>query len=85
VFDIKFNEDIIKYMVTITIPKKEYQRLLDKAFRYEYLRGVLEEDLLASPQRNSKVIIKEFRKTKQYNQKFLKSLEKGLKRSSYFK
>ena len=72
-------------MVTITIPKKEYQRLLDKALRYEYLREILEEDVFASPPRNSKVIIKEFRKTKQYGQKFLKSLERGLKRSSYFK
>ena len=73
-------------MATITIPKKEYQRLLERALRYEYLRQVLEEDIFAPPPvRNSKVVIKEFRATKRYNQKFLKSLAKGLKRSSYFK
>ena len=73
-------------MVTITIPKKEYQQLLDKALRYEYLRQILEEDIFASPPvQNSKTILKEFRKTKRYNQKFLESLAKGLKRSTYFK
>ena len=73
-------------MATITISKREYQRLLDRAFRYEYLRQVLEEDIFASPPtRNAKAVIKEFRATKRYNQKFLKSLAKGLKRSPYFK
>lgn len=73
-------------MATITLSKKEYQRLLDKAFRYEYLREILEEDIFATPPvKNSKKIIDEFRKTKRYNQKFLESLAKGLKRSSYFK
>lgn len=73
-------------MVTITVPKKEYQRLLDKAFRYEYLRQILEEDIFASPPtKNIKKIIQTFEKTKLYNQKFLERLEKGLKRSSYFR
>ena len=73
-------------MVTITISKKKYQRLLDKALRYEYLRQILEEDIFASPPtRDVKTIIKEFRATKQYNQKFLESLARGLKRSPRFK
>ena len=73
-------------MATITMSKKQYQRLLDKALRYEYLRQVLEEDIFGPPPtRNSKTILKEFRKARKYNQKFLKSLAKGLKRSSYFK
>ncbi len=73
-------------MVTVTIPKKEYQRLAEKAMRYEYLRQILEEDIFVSPPtKNQKEIIKEFKKSGLYNQKFLKSLDKGLGRSSYFR
>lgn len=73
-------------MVNITVPKKEYQKLVEKALRYEYIRQVMEGDLFASPPtKNIGEIIEEFRKTRRYNQKFLKSLEKGLERSSYFK
>jgi len=73
-------------MVTVTIPKKEYQHLLDKALRYEYLRQILEEDIFASPPtKNTKEIIREFKKTNLYNQEFLASLEGGIKRSSYFR
>lgn len=73
-------------MATITISKREYQRLLDRALRYEYLRQILEEDIFTPPPiRNSKAVIKEFRAMKRYNQKFLESLSKGLRRSSYFK
>ena len=73
-------------MANITISKKEYHRLLDRAFRYEYLRQILEEDIFASPPtKNLKEVIKEFKKSGLYNQKFLKSLEKGLRRSSYFR
>lgn len=72
-------------MNTVTVPKKEYQKLLEKSFRYEYLRQILEEDVFASPPTKSiKKIIKEFKATKKYNQNFLKKLAKGLKRSSYF-
>lgn len=73
-------------MVTITISKKEYKKLLEKAFRYEYLRQILEEDIFLSPPiKDTSQIIKEFRATKKYNKKFLAGLAKGLKRSSYFK
>ena len=73
-------------MVTITIPKKEYQRLSEKALRYEYLRQLLEEDIFASPpSKNTRGVIKEFKKSGIYNQKFLKSLKRGLGRSSYFR
>jgi hypothetical protein len=73
---------------TVIISKKEYQKLLEKALRYEYLRQLLreEEDIFASPPtRKIKEIIKSFRETKLYSPEFLKSLERGLKRSSYFK
>ena len=73
-------------MASITISKKEYQQLLDRALRYEYLRQILEEDIFASPPtRSAKVIVKKFRDTKIYSQRFLRSLARGLKRSSYFK
>ena len=73
-------------MVNVTIPKKEYQHLLDKALRYEYLRQILEEDIFASPPtKNTKEIVMAFKKTKLYSQEFLTSLENGMKRSSYFR
>ena len=73
-------------MATVTIPKKEYDKLIDKALRYEYLRQLMKENVFASPPvRDAKKIIKNFKATGEYNQKFLESLEKGLKRSSYFK
>jgi len=75
----------MKIMVTVTIPKKEYQKLIDKSFRYEYLRQIIEEDIFASPPlRDIKKIIREFRKTNLYNENFLRSLEQGLRHSSYF-
>lgn len=72
-------------MVTVTIPKKEYQQLAEKALRYEYLRQLLEEDIFACPPaKNIKEVVREFKKTNLYSQDFLKSLEKGLGRSSHF-
>lgn len=73
-------------MSIITISKKEYRELIEKKFRYEYLREIIEGDIFSSPStRDIKEILSAFKKTKKYNQKFLKSLEKGLNRSSYFK
>lgn len=72
-------------MSNVTIPKREYQKLLDKTFRFEYIRQILEEDIFSSPStRNIKAVIKEFRETGRYNKNFLDSLARGLKRSSYF-
>lgn len=73
-------------MVTITISKKEYQRLLDKALRYEYLRQLLESDIFSPPPtKNIGEIVNAFKATRKYNRPFIKGLEKGLKRSLYFK
>lgn len=73
-------------MVTVTIPKKEYQRLSERAMRYEYLRQILEEDIfVCPPTKNAKEVIGEFKKSGLYNQKFVKSLERGLGWSSYFR
>jgi len=73
-------------MNTIAISKTEYKELLDKKLRYEYLRQILEEDIFSPPVvRSVKTIISNFKSISKYNFPFLKSLEKGLKRSSYFR
>ena len=73
-------------MVTVTIPKKEYERLTEKALRYEYFRQILEEDIFVSPPiKDPREVIREFKKSGLYNRKFLGSLEKGLKRSFHFR
>lgn len=73
-------------MATITVSKKEYQKVLDKALRYEYLRQLMEGDIFSPPPtKNIGEIIGAFKGVKRYNQQFVKTLEKGLSRSSYFK
>lgn len=73
-------------MANITIPKKEYHKLLDKALRYEYLRQLVQEDIFSSPPtKKIREIMKALKNTKLYNQNFLKSLERGLRRSTYFR
>jgi len=73
-------------MNTITIPKKEYNDLVEKKFRYEHLRRAMEEDIFASPpSKNINETISAFEKTGKYNQGFIESLKKGLNHSSYFK
>ncbi|MEW6068646.1 MAG: hypothetical protein AB1610_10200 [Nitrospirota bacterium] len=73
-------------MQTVTITKKEYDELIEKKLRYEYLHHIIEEDIFSPPPtKDIKEIIKAFQKTGLYNQKFIDNLEKGLKRSSYFK
>ncbi|MBI5676159.1 MAG: hypothetical protein HZC48_10105 [Nitrospirae bacterium] len=73
-------------MQTVTISKKEYEELIEKKLRYEYLHQIIEEDIFSPPPtKETKKIIDAFQKTGLYNQEFLVSLEKGLKRSSYFK
>ncbi|OIO45703.1 hypothetical protein COX24_03175 [bacterium (Candidatus Gribaldobacteria) CG23_combo_of_CG06-09_8_20_14_all_37_87_8] len=74
-------------MDVITIPQKTYQKLIEKALKYEYLAGIIKDEqsiFNAPPTKEIKDIIKSFKATKLYNQAFLSSLEKGLKRSSYF-
>lgn len=73
-------------MATITISKTEYRELLDKKLRYEYLRQILEADIFSPPPtRSIKAIISNFKSLNKYNKSFLGGLERGLKRSSYFK
>ena len=73
-------------MTTVTISKKEYHNLLDAKLRYEYARRVLEDDVFSPPPtKKAAAVLKAFRATKKYNRIFLKRLEKGLERSSYFR
>lgn len=72
-------------MATISIPKKEYHQLVEKALRYDYLRQLFKEDIFASPPvQDAQKVVESFKKIGLYNKKFLKSLDRGLKRSSYF-
>jgi len=73
-------------MATISISKKEYHQLVEKALRYEYISQLLKEDIFASPPtRSVKKIIESFKATRLYNKEFLRSLKEGLKRSLYFR
>ena len=73
-------------MNTVTISKREYNNLVEKKFKYEHLKDIIRKDVFSSvPTRDAKEVVREFAKTKLYNKDFLKSLEKGLKRSNYFK
>lgn len=72
-------------MPTITIPKKEYQELVEKKLRYEHLRAIVEEEIFSPPPvRNRKAILKAMKGVKKYSQGFLDSMARGLKRSAHF-
>lgn len=74
-------------MITITIPKNKYEILKKKARAYELLkkRAMRGGFFDTPPKKNSVHIIKAFRASGQYNEKFIKSVERGLGRSGYFK
>ena len=66
-------------MDTITLPKKTYQSLLEKALRYERLSGIVQdkESIFAPPATKSiTAIMKSLKSNGRYNPMFLKSLEK---------
>lgn len=72
-------------MTTITISKKEYEKLVDNATRYEYLKQALKTDIFSKPPISSREnVLVSFEATKKYSKVFLASLARGLKRSSYF-
>lgn len=73
-------------MTTITIPKKEYKRLVEVGLRYERLREAMEDDLFAPPPtRDMKHILEAVAGSKKYSRRFIESLKRGLERSSYFR
>lgn len=71
---------------TVTLSRSEYQRLRDIAKRFELAQTILAGHPFAEPPtRDAKHIMREFRRTGRYNEPFLKSLERGLKESSFFR
>ena len=73
-------------MQTVTIPRKEYDTLLVSRMKFDYLRQILTDDLFSPPPtKNIDTIAASFEETGKYSEAFIKSLKKGLKRSSYFK
>ncbi len=73
-------------MGTITISKTQYMALKRRAGAYDRIIAAAREDIFSPPPtRNSKEVMREFRATKKYSPDFLKSLQRGLSSSSYFK
>jgi hypothetical protein len=72
---------------TITLPKSKYESLAEKAEAYEELINAISRDgfFESPPTKKASEVMKAFRETGIYNKKFLESLEKGLRRSIYFK
>ncbi len=74
-----------KQKMSVTIPREEYEELFELRLRYQYLKQVIEQDIFSPPPtRKSKEVVSAFRKTKRYSEEFLRSLERGLRRSSHF-
>jgi hypothetical protein len=69
----------------ITLSRKEYDDLLDKKMRFDFLRNAFDEDLFSPPPtQDSNEVVEAFKSTNKYTKEFIDSLEKGLKRSSNF-
>lgn len=72
-------------MSTITIPRKEYKKLVETKYRFDYIRSVFERGLFSPPPaKDVKKVLREFSATGLYNRKFLDSLERGLRHSTHF-
>jgi hypothetical protein len=72
-------------MITITLAKSEYINLKKRADAFDKIIANINPAVFVLPPETSrKKIMSEFSKTKLYNKDFLKSLNTGLKRSSYF-
>ena len=73
-------------MATITIPKKEYEELVEKRVKYEWLKQIIEGNAFSSPPtKDVNEVLAAFKATRKYGRPFLESLKKGLRRSSYFR
>lgn len=72
-------------MVTITLPKIKYLDLKKRAEAFDKMIAGISPSFFFTPvEKSRKRIISDFSKTKLYSKEFLKDLEKGLKRSSFF-
>lgn len=76
---------IFLYMSTVTITKTQYKSLKERADAYERIVSAARRELFTPPPvRSVRVAISAFRKTGKYNEAFLKSLERGLRESTFF-
>ena len=72
-------------MATVTLRKIEYINLKKRAEAFDkIIAGVNPSFFFVPTEKSRKKIISEFSRTKLYNKDFLRSLGKGLKRSSFF-
>lgn len=69
-------------MVTITVPKKEYERLKMESQAYRRVASKVFEGLVND---SIEDVVGDFRKTNVYTEDFLRDLKSGLKKSSYAK
>ena len=69
----------------VTLTTIEYRKLKQKAESYDRIIEVAQTELFVPPPiTDRKKVISALRGTKLYNQKFLISVNRGLKRSKYF-
>ncbi len=72
-------------IASIQLTKTEYNDLKSRAEAYDRIISLARREVaFTPPERSAKKIITEFKKADKYSQDFLKSLEQGLKRSSFF-
>jgi len=72
-------------MTTVTLPKIEYLNLKKRAEAFDKIIAEVNPSFFLVPvEKSRKKIISQFSKTKLYSKEFLKDLEKGLKRSTFF-
>ncbi|KKR78440.1 MAG: hypothetical protein UU24_C0037G0012 [Candidatus Nomurabacteria bacterium GW2011_GWA2_40_9] len=72
-------------MSTVTLPKIEYMSLKTRAEAFDKMVAHINPNFFFVPtEKSRKKIISEFSQTKLYNKKFLKSLNNGLERSTFF-
>jgi len=69
-------------MNTVTIPKKEYQKLKSQASAYRKMAKSLFSAVVKDP---ISEVAEDFKVTGLYSKGFLKDLETGLRKSSYLK
>ena len=72
-------------MSMITLPKIEYLNLKSRAEAFDNMIAGVNPSLFFIPvEKSRKKIISDFSKTKLYSKEFIKDLERGLSRSSFF-
>ncbi len=69
-------------MANVTLPKAEYEKLKRQAETYRRFAARFFELALRDPVRD---VVRDFRRTNLYTEKFLNDLESGLRKSSYAK